>query len=93
MPIKYLCSAVTCLKAGVILSFERYQKEIKIYTKDMKLKERVKIPLRSEGFVLDVAFSDQQMLYGCTASDMQLHFFVHTTKGLRFLKSIPTECI
>jgi hypothetical protein len=47
-----------CHKTGCIFSFERYQKEVKIHTKDMRLKEKIKVPLKSEGFVLDIAFSD-----------------------------------
>ena len=49
--------------------------------------------MRVEGFLLGLDYSDSQLTYGCTASDSQIHFFMHTSKGARFLKSIPTPCI
>ena len=71
-----------------MFAFEKFSKEVKFYTKDLKFKEKFKVPLRVEGFILGADFSDSQLTFGCTASDSQIHFYLSTSKGVRYLKSI-----
>ena len=49
--------------------FEKHSKELKIYSSDMKFREKHKVPLRVEGFILDIAISELNSAIGCTASD------------------------
>lgn len=63
------CSALYSKKLGQVCMFEKHSKEIKIYSSDMKFREKHKVPLRVEGFILDIAISELNSAIGCTASD------------------------
>ena len=49
--------------------FEKHSKEIKVYTGDLKFKEKQKVPMKIEGFILDIAISDFNFAIGCVSSD------------------------
>lgn len=67
-----------CPRPNQVLSFEKYSKEIKLYSSDLKLKERHKLHLKKEGFILGVCFAEATHTYGVAASDEQLHFYMYT---------------
>ncbi|CDW71705.1 UNKNOWN [Stylonychia lemnae] len=89
----YIINAAYSKKANLIMSFEKHSKEVKFHTPDLRFKEKFQVPLRVEGFILGIDYSDSQLVFGCTASDSQLHFYIQTSKGIRFMKSIVTPGI
>lgn len=54
----YFDSAVYSKKSNLVLGFEKYGKDLKFYSPDLKLKEKLRIPLKVEGFILGIDFSD-----------------------------------
>jgi len=40
------------------MAFEKYGKEVKLYSNDLKLKEKHTLPFKSEAFVLWIAHSE-----------------------------------
>lgn len=42
----------------MVFMFEKYSKELKFYTPQMKIREKHKVPLRIEGFILDIDQSE-----------------------------------
>jgi len=40
------------------MSFEKHSKEIKFHSPDLKFKEKHLVPLRVEGFILGIDYSD-----------------------------------
>ena len=72
----------------MIISFERYSKEIKFYDCDLQFKDKYKIPLKKAGFVTSVAYDDNNMIYAVASSDGCLHFYQKGKIRIDFLKTI-----
>jgi WD40 repeat protein len=85
---------VYCPKVNLIFSFEKYSKEVKLYSPgDMKLREKLKVPLRIEGFVTSIDYSDSHLMFGATSTDVMIHFWLQRGKGVKYFKGIEAPCI
>ena len=77
----------------MVLSFERYSKEIKFYDYNLNFKDKYKVPLRKPGFVTSIAYDDNNKIYACASSDGCLHFYQKGKIRIEFLKTIEAPNI
>lgn len=85
--------AVLCDSAKLVISFERYSKEIKFYDHDLNFKEKQKVPLKKPGFVTSVAYDEKNMIFAVASSDQCLHFYQKGKLRIDYLKSMVADVI
>lgn len=85
--------AILCQSSKVVLTFERFGKEIKFYDAEMNVVKKEAVPLKKQGFVTAVAYDEKGKVFGCATTDAQIHFYAKTKFKIEHLKSMETPCI
>lgn len=59
----------------------------------MKLIDKIKVPLKKEGFILGIGYNDSSQCFGCVGTDEMVHFYLQTSRGIHYYKGFDAKCI
>lgn len=82
-----------CQSSNLIMSFERFQKDIKFYDPDLVFREKIAMPLKRQGFITSIAYDDKNRIFAIATTDCQVHFYSKTKIRIEHQKSGEAPCI
>ena len=88
-----ITKAIYCASSNLVLSFERFQKEVTFYNLNFEVVKRETLPFKKQAFVTCCAYDERNKLFGITATDKMLYIYQKTRIKIELFKVLEADCI